>query len=620
MGKPHKYSLTDEHRAQMAAWRDKWIANAMSTQPMDDEDRRAMVEAVEGLYRAANLTPPPRNRIVFVPSPFVLRFAGGFAAAVWYLRGGGEATKVATRDAARAAASGASAFAAYSATRTATGVATDAAAYSAAVNAVAEAIHATTRASTAGATYVPTDEATRVATQNAICGATAPATRVATRDAAYRATRDATDLAARDEVALATYVATNDATIDATHTATCDAARDATNAATPQAVYEATHAGIYVAARDAADPATADGTRAASVGATHEAIRETARPWTRETARNEMDETARAATDAATRQATDDASYAAVEAATKAAAREATRDTTATVTRGATGVAAHVATRDATAGPTDVITVNATAAAAHEAAGTRIGDDAWYAGISPGAMRAVAAQFGPADFLLACAASAHSMWDGGNQWSAWTASLSFFCHVARLDLPVYKQWRHYEAAAIHAGPRIMHKEFCIISDRPRVLKVDAQNRPHCEDGPWCQWADGTALYAIHGVRVPAWVVLHTERITAASALAEKNAEVRRVMIERLGIETFVRDAGLTPVQEDDCGKLYRLDDDTQMVEVINATPEADGSFRHFFLAAGPPDEIHTAEQAVADSFGLTAATYRALRDAGMIEF
>lgn len=41
-----KYTLTDEHRAQLPAWRDKWIANAMSTAPMTDADREHCVRAL----------------------------------------------------------------------------------------------------------------------------------------------------------------------------------------------------------------------------------------------------------------------------------------------------------------------------------------------------------------------------------------------------------------------------------------------------------------------------------------------------------------------------------------------------------------------------------------------
>ena len=81
-----KYELTEEHRAQLKPHTDWWIKNALSTKAMDDHDRSEMRKAIKGLYESANLVPPPDERIVFVPSPFVARFAGGFAAAIWWLR------------------------------------------------------------------------------------------------------------------------------------------------------------------------------------------------------------------------------------------------------------------------------------------------------------------------------------------------------------------------------------------------------------------------------------------------------------------------------------------------------------------------------------------------------
>src|ERR1700738_5163785 len=77
-----RYELTDEHRKEFKPWADYWTKNAMSTDAMTDEDREICIESVYGLYASANL-PPPKH-IVFVPSPFVLRFAGGFAAAIWH--------------------------------------------------------------------------------------------------------------------------------------------------------------------------------------------------------------------------------------------------------------------------------------------------------------------------------------------------------------------------------------------------------------------------------------------------------------------------------------------------------------------------------------------------------
>ena len=80
-----KYSFTDhpEHEEQLAAWRDKWIANALSLEPANQPKMR---QAIDGLYRSADLTPPPANRVVFVKSPQVAAIAGSIAAGAWWIR------------------------------------------------------------------------------------------------------------------------------------------------------------------------------------------------------------------------------------------------------------------------------------------------------------------------------------------------------------------------------------------------------------------------------------------------------------------------------------------------------------------------------------------------------
>ena len=123
------------------------------------------------------------------------------------------------------------------------------------------------------------------------------------------------------------------------------------------------------------------------------------------------------------------------------------------------------------------------------------------------------------------------MHDGGNQWSAWSAYVSFFRYVALLGLD-YSKWDHYEKAAMHAGPRWLHPKFCIVSDRPEVLKIDEKNRPHCDDGPFCRWRDGSRLYSIHGVRVPGLLIEYPELVTAEMIEEEQDNEVSKLMFER----------------------------------------------------------------------------------------
>ena len=307
-----KYELTDEHRAQLKPWADKWIANAMSTKAMDDADRDAMRVAIRGLYEAANLVPPPDNRIVFAPSPFVAAFASGAAAWIWHCRDGGNAP----------------------------------------------------------------------------------------------------------------------------HDTTSDTTDDATRAATITATYDAT------------DAATDNATRAATSDATHDATGKSASPT-------------------------------------------------------------------------------------------------WYdAGGCADAVRAIAGDGG-----LQCAAQSSSMRTGGNQWSGWAAFISFFRHIVKLPID-YSKWQHWEAAAIHGGPRYMHKKFCIVSDRPKTLTVDDQNRPHAENGPFCEWRDGTKLWAWHGVRVPGRLIEQPETITVKEIQDEGNEEVRRVMVDLYGPGRYLRDSGARLIDAD----------------------------------------------------------------------
>ena len=80
----------------------------------------------------------------------------------------------------------------------------------------------------------------------------------------------------------------------------------------------------------------------------------------------------------------------------------------------------------------------------------------------------------------------------------------------------------------------MHHEFCMISDRPCILTIDNQNRPHNEKGPFCKWRDGSALYAWHGTYIPAEWIENRETIDPMKILKSKNVEERAAGIAILG--------------------------------------------------------------------------------------
>ena len=174
-------------------------------------------------------------------------------------------------------------------------------------------------------------------------------------------------------------------------------------------------------------------------------------------------------------------------------------------------------------------------------------------------------------------------------------------------------------AELHAscGPVVVLTDRIVASERPLVARFDAEGRLHAEDGPALAWP-GLVIHAWHGVAVDAAIIERPEEITVDWIDAEWNAEVRRLLIERFGIERYLRQSGATLIHEDETGRLWRRegrptdrrsrpDEPIVAVEVVNATPEPDGTRRTFFLRV--PPTMTTAREAVAWTFGMTGEEY-----------
>ena len=243
-------------------------------------------------------------------------------------------------------------------------------------------------------------------------------------------------------------------------------------------------------------------------------------------------------------------------------------------------------------------------------------------------MKILAAHLGVGTFGLNCAENIHRMWQGGNQWSGYDSYLSFFDKIADLKLPEYEAYRHWLVLSERSGPRVVHPDFCMISDRPEILTVDDRNRPHNDTGPFCRWRDGTALYAVHGVHVPQWIIEHPADLTPDKITAEKNSEIQRVMIERYGWDKYLDNIGAGIVDHDErWGTLFRTPAGL-VLKVVNRSPEPDGSFRNYVLPVAdnleplpdPDDENGvlglpqklSALNAVASTFGMTGREYKAV--------
>ncbi|MFH8926630.1 DUF6745 domain-containing protein [Streptomyces pristinaespiralis] len=165
--------------------------------------------------------------------------------------------------------------------------------------------------------------------------------------------------------------------------------------------------------------------------------------------------------------------------------------------------------------------------------------------------------------------------------------------------------------AEHAGWWWPFENAVVICERPLRLHRDEAGRLDNGDGPALVFPDGFALYAWRGMPVPAEFLRELTALTPERIRDEENAELRRVMLEYYGYDRYLAESGAQPVHRDETGILWRIaladDEDVVMVEVVNSTPEPDGSHRTYWLRV--PPTTRTAREGVAWTFGMHADVY-----------
>ncbi len=167
------------------------------------------------------------------------------------------------------------------------------------------------------------------------------------------------------------------------------------------------------------------------------------------------------------------------------------------------------------------------------------------------------------------------------------------------------------AVARAAGWWWPYEKVVVLTDRPTALHRDNLGRLHHGEGPALSYPDGWGLHAWRGMPIPGDLAARLAELTVAEIQCEPNAEIRRVMLEHFGFDRYLRECNAVRVHEDECGVLWSVamprDEPLVMVEVINATPEPDGTRRTYFLRV-PPD-TRTARGGVAWTFDLDEQEY-----------
>ena len=153
-------------------------------------------------------------------------------------------------------------------------------------------------------------------------------------------------------------------------------------------------------------------------------------------------------------------------------------------------------------------------------------------------------------------------------------------------------------------------DHCIIQDRPKSIKLDEQNRAHCENGPAIEYRDGFSVMCWHGTRFPREWILNG--ISASEALKVDNSELRRVACEIVGWQNILEQLNYQVIEKDEDPMIGTL------VEVDLPVSEDESSLEKFLMvqcgtgrnfALPVPPDMKTALQANAWTYGLEAHEY-----------
>lgn len=129
--------------------------------------------------------------------------------------------------------------------------------------------------------------------------------------------------------------------------------------------------------------------------------------------------------------------------------------------------------------------------------------------------------------------------------SGWTSFYDFF---QRIGVQFDKEWGFdtWKDFILNSGvfATVLCENVAFVCVRPCIVKVNSNGDLHCEDGPAIAWCDGYCEYALNGVWVTEEIVMiPSDKLDSKIILKETNAEVRREIVRKIGVDKIANDLG-----------------------------------------------------------------------------
>ncbi|MEG4206540.1 leucine-rich repeat domain-containing protein [Microcoleus sp. Pol7_A1] len=165
-----------------------------------------------------------------------------------------------------------------------------------------------------------------------------------------------------------------------------------------------------------------------------------------------------------------------------------------------------------------------------------------------------------------------------------------------LNPDAQKAWECLKQLLTECGWIFMFEKICYVCDRPIKLSLDSEYNLHAEGESAIEFPDGYKIYSYHGVTLPEkYGQLHPNQWQASWILSEKNVELRRLLIERIGYDRLCCE--LQAVELDTWQEYTLLKIDNADVEPIYLLKMTCPSTGHIHALRVPPD-VRSAKEAI----------------------
>jgi internalin A len=140
------------------------------------------------------------------------------------------------------------------------------------------------------------------------------------------------------------------------------------------------------------------------------------------------------------------------------------------------------------------------------------------------------------------------------------------------------------------------ENICVVCDRPLHLHFDSEHRLHAEGESAIAFADGYSLYFHHGVKLPEqYGKVHPDLWQAEWLLSEENAEIRRLLIQRIGYDRICQQLQAVELDSWQEYTLLKIDNaDVEPIYLLKMTCPSTG----FIHALRVPPDVESAKEAI----------------------